>query len=203
MPQQIYTEAQKRPRPSSSSRQPHAAKMVALRSATHRLLGLSQRTKYAKGLWYAKSPRFAERPVGPDPQATCGDSIIPSAPESKWGTSEQNADDLLWTFLWDGRTPWCHSALMPAIGPLRNSRKWLTISGYRGIAACTLGLGQIPLYAVARHDGTPNERLRGAFKLYALQRSSQSVNHQTTYDAPKRQHYGGWESDSSRHPRLP
>ena len=47
-----------------------------------------------------------------------------------------------------------------------------------------LGLGQIPLYAVAQHDATPKERLRGAFKLYALQRTSQRVNHQSTYDAP-------------------
>jgi hypothetical protein len=51
----------------------------------------------------------------------------------------------------------------------------------RGKRACTLGLGQIPLYAVARKDGTLKD---GAFKLYALQRTSQGVHHQSTCGAP-------------------
>ena len=57
-------------------------------------------------------------------------------------------------------------------------------SNDRGKRAWTVGLGQIPLYAVAQHDRTPTERLRGAFKLYALQRCSQSVNHQSMRGAP-------------------
>jgi hypothetical protein len=33
---------------------------------------------------------------------------------------------------------------------------------------CTLGFGEIPLYAVAPNEPARNEPLRGAFKLYAL-----------------------------------
>jgi hypothetical protein len=40
--------------------------------------------------------------------------------------------------------------------------------------------------------------LRGAFKLYALQRCGPCISHQRTYDAPKHQHYRGLESDCSR-----
>jgi len=50
-----------------------------------------------------------------------------------------------------------------------------------GKRACALGLGQIPLYAVARNDGTLKD---GAFKLYALQRTGQGVHHQSTCDTP-------------------
>src|SRR6185369_18100810 len=49
--------------------------------------------------------------------------------------------------------------------------------------ACTLGLGQMPLYAVAQNEPARNEPLRGAFKLYALQRTSQGVHHQSTCGA--------------------
>jgi hypothetical protein len=54
----------------------------------------------------------------------------------------------------------------------------------RGKRACTLGLGQIPLYAVASNEPARNEPLRGAFKLYALRRSSQGVTYGSAYDAP-------------------
>src|SRR5262249_42306808 len=54
----------------------------------------------------------------------------------------------------------------------------------RGKRAYTLGLGQIPLYVVAPNEPTRNETLRGAFKLYALQRRGPCVGHQRTSDAP-------------------
>ena len=54
----------------------------------------------------------------------------------------------------------------------------------RGKRACTLGLGQIPLYVVAQNEPARNEALSGAFKLYALQRRGPCVSHQRTYDAP-------------------
>jgi hypothetical protein len=73
----------------------------------------------------------------------------------------------------------------------------------RGKRACTLGLGQIPLYAVARHDGTPKERLRGAFKLNALERCSQGINDHEICDTPKHQPYGGLISASCAQWSLP
>jgi hypothetical protein len=54
----------------------------------------------------------------------------------------------------------------------------------RGKRACTLGLGQIPLYVVAQDEPARNEPLRGAFKLYALLRRGPCISHQHTYDAP-------------------
>src|SRR5262245_34681743 len=57
----------------------------------------------------------------------------------------------------------------------------------RGKRACTLGLGQIPLYAVAQNEAARNvplSRWRSAFKLYALQRRGARISHQRTYDAP-------------------
>ena len=66
-----------------------------------------------------------------------------------------------------------------------------------GKRACAIGPGQIALYAVARNERARNEPLRGAFKLYALQRCGPCISHQRTYDAPKHQHDRGLESDSS------
>jgi hypothetical protein len=54
----------------------------------------------------------------------------------------------------------------------------------RGKRTCTLGLGQIPLYVVAHNEPARNESLRGAFKLYALQRRGPCVSHLRTCDAP-------------------
>jgi hypothetical protein len=45
--------------------------------------------------------------------------------------------------------------------------------------------------------------LRGAFKLYALQRYGPCISHQRTYAAPKHQHCRGLESDCCRQWRLP
>ena len=67
-----------------------------------------------------------------------------------------------------------------------------------GIRACAIGLGQIALNAVARNQRA-HALLRGAFKLYALQRCGPCISHQRTYDAAKHQHYRGLESDCSRH----
>jgi hypothetical protein len=50
--------------------------------------------------------------------------------------------------------------------------------------ACTLGLSQVSLYAVAQNEPARNEPLRGAFKLYALQRRGPSIGHQRRYNAP-------------------
>ena len=72
-----------------------------------------------------------------------------------------------------------------------------------GKRACAIGLGQIALNAVARNERARNEPLRGAFKLYTLQRCGPCISHQRTYDAPKHQHYRGLESDCSRQWRLP
>ena len=54
----------------------------------------------------------------------------------------------------------------------------------RGKRACTLGLGKIPLYMVGHNEPARNEPLRGAFKLYALQRRGPGIGHRRTYDAP-------------------
>jgi hypothetical protein len=40
-------------------------------------------------------------------------------------------------------------------------------------------------------------------ELYALQWCSQSINDQSTYDAPQHQHDDGWNSDRSRQRRPP
>src|SRR5207237_250931 len=52
------------------------------------------------------------------------------------------------------------------IGQLPLCRVWHAATAMqcddRGKRASTLGLGQIPLYAVTRNDGTPNAWLRGA-----------------------------------------
>ena len=70
----------------------------------------------------------------------------------------------------------------------------------RGKRACALGLGQIPLDALARNDGTPKD---GACKLYALQRTAnasttkaRAAHHSVSTTAVS-------ESDSSRHAQPP
>ena len=72
-----------------------------------------------------------------------------------------------------------------------------------GKRSCTIGLGQIALYAVARNDLDQIEPLRGAFKLHTLQGCGPCISRQRTYDAPKHQHYHGLESDCPRQCRLP
>ena len=57
-----------------------------------------------------------------------------------------------------------------------------------GKGTCAIGLGQIALDAVAPNEPARNEPLRGAFKLYALQRCGPCISRQRTYGAPKHQH---------------
>src|SRR5437879_263811 len=71
-----------------------------------------------------------------------------------------------------------------------------------GIRACAIGLGQIALNAVAPNEPARNKPLRGAFKLYALQRCGPCISHRRTYDAPEHQYQRGLESDCSRQWRL-
>ena len=49
-----------------------------------------------------------------------------------------------------------------------------------GKRARAVGLGQIAVYAVASDKPAGYKPLRGAFKLDALQRSSESIDHQST-----------------------
>src|SRR5258707_8718051 len=58
-----------------------------------------------------------------------------------------------------------------------------------GKRAWAIGPGQIALYAFAGNDLARKEPLRGAVKLYALQRCGPCISRQRRYGAPKHQPY--------------